>query len=51
MRPARRQPRPDLPTSANFGAPKRHEKDQRPITEILGLFDLVAEQEVADDRP
>jgi endonuclease/exonuclease/phosphatase family metal-dependent hydrolase len=34
---------------ANLGVQKRREKDHRLIAEILGWFDLVAVQEVADD--
>jgi endonuclease/exonuclease/phosphatase family metal-dependent hydrolase len=34
---------------ANFGVHERREKDHRLIAEVLGWFDLVALQEVADD--
>ncbi len=49
--PARRHDRLLLATwnVANFGVQDRREKDHRLIAEILGWFDLVAVQEVADD--
>ena len=49
--PARRRDRLLLATwnIANFGVQDRREKDHRLIAEILGWFDLVAVQEVADD--
>lgn len=34
---------------ANFGVQERREKDHRLIAEVLGWFDLIAVQEVADD--
>lgn len=49
--PARRRDRLLLATwnVANFGVQQRREKDHRLIAEILGWFDLIAVQEVADD--
>ncbi len=49
--PAKRRDRLLLATwnIANFGLQKRRDKDHRLIAEILGWFDLVAVQEVADD--